>query len=337
MRRFQLAFAIAYHSQWTHDFWIMIRHLKTLATLCGLATIAAGFVRIAAQEPASSKEVHRAPAPYAKEESSNTNPSLDQTEAELREKISGEPQSPDLLYRLGLVLRLEGKPRPSLDTYTQAALNRIPTADELRSVALDYVLLNDYEDAINWLERALKMEPNNVDVLYSLGRCYYSKDRYLDAGKMYERVLAIEPAHLKAEENLGLVFDATNRPEQAEEALRKAAAWAGSEGPDEWPFLDLAIFLLDHDRSAEAVDQLRTATHIRPNCEVCHEKLGRALLATSDLPGSISELDEATRLDPNDPKAHFEFGRALRQAGQMDRANQEFAASKRLYSAHSQQ
>jgi len=170
-----------------------------------------------------------------------------------------------------------------------------------------------------------------------LGRCYYSKDRYLDAGKMYERVLALEPTHLKAEENLGLVFDATNRPEQAEEALRTAAAWAGSEATDEWPFLDLAIFLLDHDRSAEALDPLRTATHIRPNCEECHEKLGRALLANNDLPGSISELEEAIRLNANDAKAHFELGRALRQAGQMDRANQEFAASKTLYSAHSQQ
>jgi Flp pilus assembly protein TadD len=159
----------------------------------------------------------------------------------------------------------------------------------------------------------------------------------VDAGKIYERVLAIEPTHLKAEENLGLVFDATNRPEQAEEALRKAAAWAGSEAIDEWPFLDLAIFLLDHDRSTEAIDPLRTATHIHSGCEVCHEKLGRALLATNDLPGSIGELEEAIRLDQTDAKAHFELGRALRQAGQMDRANQEFAASKKLYSAHSQQ
>ena len=292
---------------------------------------AAGCVRMFAQQTSSDKE-----APYAREQSTNSNPALARTEAELREKISHEPQSPELLYRLGTVLRLEGKPRPSLDIYTQAARYRIPTASELRSVALDYVLLNDYEDAIRWLERAVTMEPNNVDVLYSLGRCYYSKDRYLDAGKMYERVLGIEPAHLKAEENLGLVFDATNRPQQAEETLRKAALWAGDEQTDEWPFLDLAIFLLDHDRSAEALGPLRTATHIRPNCEVCHEKLGRALLATNDLPGSINELEEATHLDPTDAKAHFELGRALRQAGQADRANQEFAASKKLYSAHSQ-
>jgi len=292
---------------------------------------------IVAQEQPASKETRRAPAPYAREEAGKVDPALVLNEAELRDKISRAPESADLLYRLGLVLRLEGKPRESLDTYTLAARYRVPRANELRSVALDYVLMNDYEDAIRWLERAVKMEPDNADVLYSLGRCYYSKDRYLDAGKMYERVLALEPTHLKAEENLGLVLDATNRPEQAEQALRKAAAWAASEGKDEWPFLDLAVFLLDHDRAAESLDPLRSAVRIQPQCELCHEKLGQALLATNDVAGSIGELDEAIRLDEKDAKAHFELGRALRQAGQTERAKQEFAASQKLYSAHSQQ
>jgi Flp pilus assembly protein TadD len=313
-----------------------MRHSKTLAVLFGL-TIWIAATRGTAQEPASDKEVPHAQMPYANEASTVADPGMALSEIELREKISRNPQSADLLYRLALLLRLEGKPHPSLDIYTQAARYRVPTAKELRSVALDYVLLNDYEDAVHWLERALAMEPQNVDVLYSLGRCYYSKDRYLDAGRMYERVLALDPANLKAEENLGLVYDATNHPEQAEEALRKAAAIAARERKDEWPFIDLAVFLLDHDRSADAVDPLRTATQIRPGCEICHEKLGRALFSTGDLPGSIRELEEAARLDPNDAKVHFELGRALRQSGQVDRANQEFEASKKLYSAHSQQ
>ena len=314
----------------------MVRHFGGLI-------IAGGWVLLlamgngAAQDAVESKEVHRAPAPYAKEESAAANPELSAKESELRNRVVKQPDSPDLLYRLALVLRQEGKARESLDTYTQAAHYRVPGPDELRSVALDYVLLNDYQDAIHWLEGALKMDANNVDVLYSLGRCYYSKDRYVDAGRMFQRVLAIEPTHLKAEENLGLVFDATNHPEQAEEALRKAATWAGAEGTDEWPFLDLAIFLLDHDRSAEALEPLHSAVRIRPGCEVCHEKLGRALLATSDVPGGIAELEEAIRLDPNDPKAHFELGRAYRQAGQTERAQQEFAASQKLYAAHSQE
>src|SRR3954451_20310605 len=152
---------------------------------------AAAALACSSQQVPTSKEVHRAPAPYAKEETVGPNAGLAEKEVELRGELRKQPESPDLLYRLAVVLRQEGKARASLDAYTQAARYRIPNPGELRSVALDYVVLNDYEDAIRWLESALKMGPNNVAVVYSLGRCYYSKDRYLDAGKLFERVLAI--------------------------------------------------------------------------------------------------------------------------------------------------
>jgi tetratricopeptide (TPR) repeat protein len=255
-------------------------------------------LHLVAQANGAAKEAKPVGSPYLAEEAGAVSIGLTQKESDLRAALVHEPESADLLYALALVLRQEGKPRDSLDTYTRAARNRKPTADELRSAALDYVLLNDYEDAIHWLELADQLEPNNTDVLYSLGRCYYSKDRFLEAAGMYERVLAIQPHHLKAEENLGLVYDATNDLEDAEKALRAAAGWANKSGPDEWPFLDLGSFLLDRDRPTEAIDPLRIAVHIRPVCAQCHERLGRALLASHDNAGGIAELQEATQLDP---------------------------------------
>jgi tetratricopeptide (TPR) repeat protein len=242
-----------------------------------------------------------------------------------------------LLFAYALLLRQEGKARDSLSIYTRAASIRKPTADELRSVALDYVLLSDYDDAIHWLETAEQINPKNIDVLYSLGRCYYSKDRFLEAQKLFEEILVIDPHNLKAEENLGLVFDATNEPEKAEQALRKAASWGNVSGPDQWPFADLGNFLLDHDRPDEAIDPLRTSVKIKPACAACHEKLGRALLDTKDVAEGIAELEESTRLEPANPRTHYELGRALRQAGQVEKAQQEFAISQKLYSAHSQE
>ena len=93
-------------------------------------------------------------------------------EAALRKEVAAHPDSADLLYRLAWMLRADNKPKESLEAYTQAANLRKPNAGELRSVALDYVLLDDYTDAVHWLEIAVGMEPGNVEVLYSLGRCY---------------------------------------------------------------------------------------------------------------------------------------------------------------------
>lgn len=311
-----------------------------LAPAIGLALVA-GFVvsplRASAQISGASKEMRSVPSPYSAEESGKVSPSLSRREFDLRAALSASPSSSAVAYALALVLRQEGKPHDSIDMYTRAAGLQKPTAAELHSVALDYVLLNDYDDAIHWLEIARRMDPNDADVLYSLGRCYYTRNRYLDAGRLYQQVLALRPHDLKAEENLGLVYDATNEPEKAEAALRAAAGWADTGGKDEWPFLDLGGFLLDHDRAAEAVEPLRTAIHIKPDCGACHEKLGRALMAGHDLSGSLEELQTATQLEPNSPRVHFEFGRALRQAGQIEKAKQELAISQKLYSTHSQE
>lgn len=306
-----------------------------LALLC--CSLAGGGLSLFAQSQGQAKQASPTSTPYSTEESGPITPLLVEREAKLRNDLAHEPTSADSLYALALVLRAEGKPRESLDTYTRAAQYRKPTPEELRSVALDYVLLKDYEDAIHWLEVATVMDPTDINILYSLGRCYYSKDRYLDAQGMYERVLAIQPKHLKAEENLGLIYDVTNHPDKAEEALRMAARWASENGADEWPFLDLGSFLLDKDRAKEAISPLRIAAHIRPESAMCHEKLGRALLATHDSTNGVAELEQAAGLDPKNPKIHFELGRALRLAGQTDQAEREFSLSQKLYSDHSQE
>ena len=297
----------------------------------------AGSSCLFAQSAGAVREAHPASSPYSSEEYGAGTPLLAQREADLRAALVRQPDSPDLLYSLALALRQEGKSRESLDTYTQAARYRKPAPEDLRSVALDYVMLSDYEDAIHWLELASQLDPNDTNVIYALGRCYYSKDRYVDAGRMFERVLAIQPAHLKAEENLGLVYEATNQPAKAEVALRNAASWANASGTDQWPFLDLGTFLLDQDRPKDAIDPLRIAAHISAACALCHEELGRALLANHENDEGIAELDQAAQLDPKNPKTHFELGRALRQAGQLERAQQEFAISQKLYTAHSQE
>jgi tetratricopeptide (TPR) repeat protein len=255
---------------------------------------------------------------------------LAKDEAALRTEIAAHPDSAELLYQLGLMLRQENKPKESLETYTRAAKVRKPDAGELRSVALDYVLLDDYTDAVHWLEIAVGMEPANVEVLYSLGRCYYSRGQFHEAEEMYLRVLKQTPDSLRAEENLGLAYDAENRPELAEPALRAAAALADSQKSDEWPFLNLGAFLLDQGRAPEAVPFLEKAVGLAGKSAACHEKLGRALEESGKAAEGVKELETAVRLDPKNPNVHFELGHAYRQAGEMEKARAEFAESQRL-------
>jgi tetratricopeptide (TPR) repeat protein len=294
--------------------------------------LCAALCAAAAQAP-----MKEASKPMDTRDSERASPDLVAIESRLRREIELHPESAPILYKLGQVLRQENKPKESLETYTRAAGLEKPNAEQLRSVALDYVLLDDYNDAVHWLEIAASFDPNDADVLYSLGRCYYSQSRYPEAEKMFLRVLEIKPDHLKAEENLGLVYDFINQPEKAEADLRKAATWAGDESTDEWPFLDLGAFLLDQDRAPEAVPFLRRAAAIATKCAACHEKLGRALVLTGDANAGVKELETAELLDPKNPKTHFQLGLAYRAAGAMDKARAEFSLSQFLYGEHSRE
>jgi Flp pilus assembly protein TadD len=251
-------------------------------------------------------------------------------ESSLRSDLVSHPNSASTLYKLALALRQEGKPKESLKVYTQAAKIQKPDADQLRSVALNYVLLNDYPDAIHWLEIAASLDPKNVEVLYSLARCYYTQSQNAKAEELFLRVLQLKPDHLRAEENLGLTYEAENQTDKAESAFRAAVTMAASGPVDEWPFLDLGTFLLDHDRSKEAVPILQKATAIAAKCAACHEKLGRALEESGQVPEGVRELEKAVHLDPANPNVHFELGHAYRQAGDLDKARAEFAVSEKL-------
>jgi tetratricopeptide (TPR) repeat protein len=292
--------------------------------------------RVSAQQ-APTKPTQPGGVSLGHETAAPSDPALAEKEAQLRTNLQQSPQSADTLYELALVLRQQNKPRESLEAYTHAAQLQKPNAAQLRSVALNYVLLDDYDDAERWLRVALGMEPNNTDVLYSLGRCLYTKNLFPEAEKVYLRLLALDPTNLKAEENLGLTYDAQNDPQKAEKALRAAAQWAKERGlRDPWPYLDLGIVLLDEARSADAQPFLEKAVELDPQSAWAHEKLGMAMVANGDSAHGVRELELAVGLAPKDPKTHFELGRAYRAAGQQDKARTEFELSKTLYGEHNQ-
>ena len=119
-----------------------------------------------AQTAGTAKETQRVSSPYAAEELGTISNSLGRRDLDLRAALSAQPDAPELLFAYALVLREEGKARDSLAVYTRAAaFSPRPTADELRSAALDYVLLSDYDNAIHWLETAEQIDPKNQDVL----------------------------------------------------------------------------------------------------------------------------------------------------------------------------
>ena len=254
-------------------------------------------------------------------------------ERALRSYVSSHRDSSDALYMLGFVLNRENRPVESLESYTKAAAITRPAADDLKIVGLDYVLLDDYADAIKWLEKAVALDGHNKDAWYYLGRAYYTKSRLIEARNAFLTVLDLDPRDAKAENNLGLIFESSGQPDAAIEAYRKAITWQEqSLHPSEQPYVNLGNLLMEQDRPAEAIEPLEKAASLAPDNAFCHLTLGNAYLRTRRLEGAQNELERATQLEPDNAAAHFQLGKLYKQIHALDRAKAEFDRTAELQS-----
>ncbi len=257
-------------------------------------------------------------------------------ESVLRSFTQQQPRSAQGWYLLGYVLQRENHPADSLQAFTKAAALAPPTPDDLKLVALDYVLLNDYPDAIRWLTRALHDDPKNTEAWYDLGRAHMHGGDFAAAVNAFQRSLALNPHQPKALDNLGLSYEAQNRNDDALRTYRAAIA-ENDQAPhrSEQPLLDAGALLNTRGGFAEAAPLLERAVVLAPGNAHCWEELARAYTGLKDLPKARVAMERAVALDAANPRLHFQLGRLYRDAGLAQQAQQEFRRSSELYGTHS--
>ena len=245
--------------------------------------------------------------------------------------VANNPNSQDAVYLLAYLRFREDRPRESLKLFTAAAKLKTPTSDDLKIVSLDYVLLNDYDDAGRYLEESLKMDPDNLEARYHLGRVRYQQNKFDQAIAAFQEVVRRDPANVKAEDNLGLSLEGKNQTTQAIAAYRKAIDLdAAAAAHDEEPYLDLGILLEKLNRGPEAVPLLLRATQIAPRSSKARYELGKAYFAANHFDDARMQIEEAVRLDNSNSANHYLLGRVYQRLGKKDLAARQFAMTEDL-------
>ena len=262
--------------------------------------------------------------------------SFSDAEAMIRKYLSQQDASADGHYLLGYILSHEGKATESLAEYTRAAQLRTPTANDLKMVAVDYVLLGDFLDADRWLTKALSWNPSDADGWYYLGRTKYNENRFSEAIDSFQKCLKLDPHNVKAEDNIGLSHEGLNQTEQATLAFQTAIAWqSGATGKDAQPYLNLGMLLAEQENPEAGLPYLQEAVALAPRNAKAHEQLGRAYLKLKRWQDSHDELERAIQLAPNSSSLHYELGISYRDQGLKDQAQKEFDRCTELNATHS--
>jgi tetratricopeptide (TPR) repeat protein len=163
-----------------------------------------------------------------------------------------------------------------------------------------------YKLAQEPLEKAVKLEPNNVVAHMNLGNVYDGLSLYAKAQGEFETVIKLEPEKADAYYNLGLIFTKKKQWANAVEALRKAAR------------CDLVAV------NAAKKEPPKPGQPVLKEDPYIHDALGLALQNTGELPGAIGEYQKAAALDPGSADFNYHLGwtwRLMAEQGKGDRDN----------------
>ena len=78
--------------------------------------------------------------------------------------------------------------------------------DVLLSLGEQFMRIQSWDKARALLQRALVVEPSNIDVLQRLSMCLINQGKYAEAAGHYEMILALDEKNAQAHYNLGILY-----------------------------------------------------------------------------------------------------------------------------------
>lgn len=135
--------------------------------------------------------------------------------------IREHPDHADLHYRLGLLLRHQGRIDEAVAAFREAVAINPVYVKALVKLGLALKELDQSDEAIRVLQQALDCKPEYVDLHYRLG-CLFAERRHFElAVDHFERCVATNPQNREFRANLALALEGMGLIDKA------AAAWQG--------------------------------------------------------------------------------------------------------------
>ena len=220
-------------------------------------------------------------------------------------------------------------------------------------IAFDSISLNisgdklynqgDLIEAIREYEKALILDPNNINALNSLGVCYANQSQLEQAVESFHRVLVLSPDDFMASFNLGFALNRLGRNEEAihtwETLAQKNSAhfdltyqlgrlyreqgnipqayyWfkRAEESPDKKGFIYRVLGESEESlgRGKEAMAWFKKALKNNPQNAFCLSRLGALYLQQGEsIKVALSLCQQATRIEPSQGTYWINFGKAL--------------------------
>ena len=173
------------------------------------------------------------------------------------------------------------------------------------------------QTALLYLEYARKQDPNSIDMLMGLARCYYELRRDDEALELYREAIARNPAVWETQYYVGRLHLENGRYAQAVEALDNARKLKPDD-PD--TISSLGVALSKSGRSTEAITYLTRITALKRYIKEDFYYLGEAYANDQQWLKAAQVFKEGADLRGIDPNGYFYWATMLFNADKLDEA-----------------
>lgn len=189
------------------------------------------------------------------------------------------------------------------------------------NLGLAYDKIGRYDEAIDELHEALRLDPDYIEVHNNLAVTYHKMGMTFEAEKELKEAIRQNPGYLEAHCNLGNIYSTQGRLEEAlfeiNEALGINPGHAGAHN-------NLGNIYAFQKKNPEAINEFREALRIDPKYASSHNNIGNLFLESGMFEEAIKEFKEALDLDPLFPEAHYGTGLAHYELKNYEKASQAF-------------
>src|SRR5919205_254721 len=221
-----------------------------------------------------------------------------EAEAIFRELLREDPHHPFTHKSLGKSLEAQGRTGEAVTEYHKAAYYMAS--------------LNIFDEALNTLDRALSLKPDDTGLLSLKGAVLSLLKRYPEALEVFRRSLALSPDESFTLMSMGQVLRTIGDYEDAARALTRAIELDPSLG---WAYLELGTVRYEQEQYEPALDALDRALALLPNEVMCLLLRGKVLKGLGRNEEAVESLRRATGAHPTLREPYTELARALVDLG----------------------
>jgi protein O-GlcNAc transferase len=242
---------------------------------------------------------------------------FDEAEKIYRQLLAQDPNSPDALHLMGVLLSQRGQHQPGIDLIRRAIAVYPAGGMYYANLARILVTAQRPDEAIVAYQQAAALQPNDSQAYNDLGNALFTARRVEEAITAYRRAVEIQPDSASAWSNLGNALQVSGQHAEALDCCKKALAIQ----PDYVEALGVrGNVLCDLNQLDEAIAEFKKAIALRPDKPEMYNNLGLGLVRRGLYDEAIAAVDKAIALQPEYANAWSNRAKVLRDCSRLEEA-----------------